>query len=446
MLSLFTALASILLLKSSESGGLPNPVIGAYFPNWAQYRPAPATFTPEQMRPIMKTLNVVWYGFAYFCPNSSMIQPYWVTQLNLCQGKQPFDVVSIEPKDPTFYQQIMAYKSENRNLKVIISIGGWNFPSNFYSGMVSDKTSRTTFINSCKSFMSQYGFDGVDLDWEFPKSPPRTDEVKISCEKFDETQDAGGSPQDGVNFVQLVKEMRAAFGDDKIITIASQADMKKATDEDIKGLFDYIDMFNLMSYDYTVSDITESPITAPNEPLYPPPASTGIWNDSVSVTINGYLAAGIPPEKMSVGVAYYGHAWYVPGLSSQSDWCKYGLKAQIQGKCCGPFAQTYGALYGKYSQLCGTYMYSEIQAAGFTTCFNNDTGSAIGYAETAGKDGYTAQGVWISYQDSQTVEAIVNFAKSKKLGGAFAFDISMDSMSGSQFTYELTKEIGKLEG
>ena len=155
----------------------------------------------------------------------------------------------------------------------------------------------------------------------------------------------GGIPSDGANSIELVKEMRAAFGTDYIITVASQADMKKATDEDIKGLFEYIDMYNLMTYDYTVSDIADSPITAPNQPLYPPPESSGVWNDSTAVTINGYLAAGIPANKMAVGIAYYGHAWYAPGIASgQENWCKYGLSAKIQGKCCGPFAQTYGNL------------------------------------------------------------------------------------------------------
>eukprot|EP00484_Ammonia_sp_Unknown_P016993 CAMPEP_0197044190 /NCGR_PEP_ID=MMETSP1384-20130603/20311_1 /TAXON_ID=29189 /ORGANISM="Ammonia sp." /LENGTH=394 /DNA_ID=CAMNT_0042475607 /DNA_START=257 /DNA_END=1441 /DNA_ORIENTATION=+ len=394
----------------------------------------------------MSTINVLWYGFAYFCPNSSMVQPYWVTQLGLCQGKQPFDVVPIETKDTQFYSEIMQYKQQNSKLKVLISIGGWNFPSNFYSQMVSDKSSRTAFINSAKAFMSEYGFDGIDLDWEYPKSAARTDEVKITCTQFDQTQDEGGSAADGANFVQLVSEMRSAMGADTIITIASQADISKANDEDIKGLFQYIDMFNLMTYDFTVSDIADSPITAPNEPLYPPAKSSGVWNDSVSVTINGYLAAGIPASKMSVGIAYYGHSWYVPGLgSSSSNWCKFGLQAKIQGECCGPFAQTYGAKYGQYSQLCGSYMYSEIESAGFETCFENTTQSNIGYMISP-QDGYTAAGVWISYQDTQSVQAIVNFAKSKNLGGAFAFDISMDSRSGSTFTYKLTKEIASLEG
>eukprot|EP00486_Rosalina_sp_Unknown_P000729 CAMPEP_0201563932 /NCGR_PEP_ID=MMETSP0190_2-20130828/1571_1 /ASSEMBLY_ACC=CAM_ASM_000263 /TAXON_ID=37353 /ORGANISM="Rosalina sp." /LENGTH=478 /DNA_ID=CAMNT_0047979385 /DNA_START=44 /DNA_END=1481 /DNA_ORIENTATION=+ len=445
MLLLPLVSAVLLLFASCETGNLPNPVIGAYFPNWAQYRAAPATFTPTQAEPIMKTINVLYYGFAYFCPNSSMSQPYWITQLKLCQGKNAFDVVNIEPKDPQYYSEFVGYKSQNPALKVIISIGGWNFPSNFWSQMASDVSSRTAFINSAKAFMSQYGFDGIDIDWEYPKSPARQDEVKITCQQFDETSDAGGMASDGANLVELVKEMRAAFGADKIITIASQADMKKATDEDIKGLFEYIDMYNLMTYDYTVSDIKDSPITAPNQPLYPPPADSGVWNDSTAVTINGYLAQGIPANKMSVGIAYYGHAWYAPGLSGEENWCKYGLKTQIQGKCCGPFAQTYGALYGKYSQLCGTYMYSEIQKAGFTTCFNNDTQSAIGYAETAGSDGYTEAGVWISYIDQPTIKAIVTFAKERGLGGAFAFDLSMDSMTNGAFSFELTKEIAQLE-
>merc|ERR1712130_419161 len=147
---------------------------------------------------------------------------------------------------------------------------------------------------------------------------------------------------------------------------------------------------------------------------------------------------GIPSSKLSVGIAYYGHLWYVPDLGSdKSNWCTFGLKATKQGKCCGPFATTYGT-------ECGTYMYSEIEAAGFETCFDNVTQSNVGYMLNTAKDGYTQSGVWISYQDTDTVSAIVDFAKEKKLGGAFAFDISMDSQDGSTWTYKLTKEIASL--
>ena len=106
--------------------------------------------------------------------------------------------------------------------------------------------------------------------------------------------------------------------------------MAKATDEDIKGLFDYIDIFNRMN---------------------PPSEATVPQMDSVSTTINGDLAVGIPAEKMSVGIAYYGHMWYVPGLTAQADWCKFGHTATKQGKCCGPFAATMGTECGKFTGL-----------------------------------------------------------------------------------------------
>eukprot|EP00483_Globobulimina_turgida_P003340 UN03346 len=200
--------------------------------------------------------------------------------------------------------------------------------------------------------------------------------------------------------------MRASFGNQYAITIATQADMKKATVENIKGLAPYVDMFNLMSYDYTVSDIADGATTAPNQPLFPPD-TVGVWNDSTSLTIDGYINAGIDPKKITVGISYYGHAWYVPGLTSQTDWCKFGLTGQIQGQCCGPMQQTYGAKYGKYSQLCGTYMYSEIESAGFDTCFDPISKSNIGYMINP-RDGYTAKGVWISYQDKATINATIS--------------------------------------
>lgn len=49
-------------------------------------------------------------------------------------------------------------------------------------------------------------------------------------------------------------------------------------------------------------------------------------------------------------------------------------------------------------------MYSEVEAAGFETYYDNSTASAIGYLPTAGKDGHTAAGTWISYMDKQSVK------------------------------------------
>ena len=128
-----------------------------------------------------------------------------------------------------------------------------------------------------------------------------------------------------------------------------------------------------------------------------------------------------------------------------SNYCQFGLQATYQGECGGPFRPTMGAKYGEYSQYCGTYLYSEIQRAGFDECFDNVTMTNIGYAIEP-KDGFTSKGVWMSYQGPESVQAIVEFAKAKNLRGVFAFDISGDSiLQNGTFTYELTKEIAKME-
>ena len=111
----------------------------------------------------------------------------------------------------------------------------------------------------------------------------------------------------------------------------------------------------------------------------------------------------------------------------------------IQGDCAQLFTESFGAKPGEYSLYCGTYLYSEIQNAGLDECFDNVTMSNIGYAISP-KDGYTAKGTWISFQGPESVQAIVDFAKKRKLGGIFAFDIAGDSMYEHQFTYNLTKE------
>jgi len=58
---------------------------------------------------------------------------------------------------------------------------------------MSSHANRAMFIKAIQAFTGTYGFDGVDIDWEYPCSEPRTDPVKISCWTFDETKDNGGN-------------------------------------------------------------------------------------------------------------------------------------------------------------------------------------------------------------------------------------------------------------
>lgn len=378
-----------------------------------------------------------------------MVQPYWVDPpYSVCDGKQPFQITNIEYNDAQMYKEIIAYKATNPALKVLISVGGWNFPSHFYSTMVANATARSVFIQSCIKYFETYGFDGLDIDWEYPGSAARTDEVRISCSEFRSETDKGGDvANDRDNFLLLVQEARAAFGDKYLLTVASQADVGKANAGfNIAEMTKVIDAWNLMTYDYTVSADTDPSfaVTAPNQPLYPPGVGP-LPNDSTSTTINGYLSNGADADKLIVGIAFYGHTWYLPGLTGD-EWMKMGQTGQKQEACCGPNKQTYGAKYAQYYQQCGSYMYSNIQKAGFQTYYDNATGTNIGYMNSTAKDGWTQEGVWIAYQGEETVTDIVKFAQEKNLRGAFTFDISQDSMNGNSFDFELTNLIYSMYG
>jgi len=302
--------------------------------------------------------------------------------------------------------------------------------------MVGSAQSRSTFISSCVALLNQYGLDGVDIDWEFPCSPPRMNSVEISCSDFRNVQDNGGScPADTNNIVAFAKELKQALGS-KLLTIASQAAHSNEVTMNIKGVTPFIDKWHIMSYDYAVSDLPDPSVTSPNCPLYlPNPPAVQM---SVNQTVTDYLGFGVPPGKIMIGLPLYGHSWYTPGDSTPGS---FGTQGKIQGTCCGPFQQTYGAQPGKGSSLCGTMMYSEIQAAKPTNYYDNKTDTTIGYWTSQGADGYTAPGTWISYNDANSLVAITDYGKTKKVDGVFVFDSSMDSISNGAFSFELINAV-----
>jgi chitinase len=343
--------------------------------------------------------------------------------------------MTVESNDPQSIQTLVS-----QGPKVIGSVGGWNFPSSYFSKMVASSESRQKFISGAKTFLSANGMKGIDLDWEFPGSPARTDPVKITCEKFRSTQDDGGSSSDGDNLVQFLKELREGLGDDMYISVASQAAKKNWEAMGIKEGSQYVDHWHVMNYDYAVPDIEgEGGMTmSPNAPLYTPSAK-GTLQMSIDYSIQGYLDAGVPAEKIMVGIPFYGHTWYSTGMT---NWQKFGNKGSVQGKCCGPFKNTYGAKPGQACSQCGVMMYSEILAAGCPTQYDDETKSDVMYCASAGSDSYTEAGTWITYNDKKSIHEITKYTTDKGLGGVFIFDTSMDTVAnGNGFTFELMNQI-----
>ena len=164
----------------------------------------------------------------------------------------------------------------------------------------------------------------------------------------------------------------------------------------------------------------------------------------------GYMDMGASGDQLLVGIAFYGHTWYIPGLSTNnvSSYNHYDIEATKPGdksNCCGILAEGWGGSAGYYTLQCGLNGYFEIQEAGFlaNAQFDNETKTYISYIDRPGDDGgWTPANTWINYQGIDSIKAIINFAKKKGLRGAFGFDITTDSYDMSRgWTFELTKQM-----
>jgi chitinase len=416
---------------------------GAYYVNWAQYRKPPYHYDSSSVAELVPVTTRFMFSFVYFCPPADTSpMPYWaVKPFGNCSKDNEYELMWVEPNDNETIANITKMKAAAPKMKVIASIGGWNFPSAFWSKMSATSESRAKFVKSAAAFLQKYKLDGIDIDWEFPTSSARDNAVKISCKQFRTVHDAGGSKDDTQNIVALFKDMRGGMPTASI-SFAAPANVDHAVLASCKELAAYLDYFHIMTYDYTVSDVPGGTTFAPNCPLYnpPPPAN----QMSIDYTVQGYLKMGIQPSQIQVGVAYYGHSWWNPTFTSPDQWQKWGGKdGQIQGLCCGPFKQTPGGAPGQGSGQCGSLMYSEMQKAKFTTWFDNVTQSDIAYMEQDSEDGVTKKGVWVTYNDKKSLTAIANYAIKWKLAGVFAYDSSMDTIENGKYTYELSKLIAQ---
>lgn len=61
-------------------------------------------------------------------------------------------------------------KLAHRNLKVLLSVGGWTYSQSGHFNFVIDAGKRAAFVSSAVQLVEDYGFDGIDIDFEFPST------------------------------------------------------------------------------------------------------------------------------------------------------------------------------------------------------------------------------------------------------------------------------------
>jgi len=173
--------------------------------------------------------------------------------------------------------------------------------SKHFSDAAATEESRKRFADSAVVFLRDHGFDGIDLDWEYPVADGRDDNIR--------------RPEDRENFTLLLEALRAALnaaGDmDRrryLLTIAAAASEKYVANTELEKIARTVDWVGLMSYDFAGAWSKTSGHNAPlfSDPANPSPDAT---RNTVTAAVMRHLEAGVPPEKLLLGLSLSGRTW-----------------------------------------------------------------------------------------------------------------------------------------
>ena len=246
----------LLVLGWLQAAGC-SKLLGGYFPNWAQYREEPYTFVPSNLDDIAEKITHVVYSHIHF-------------------SLENYSLIPTDKNDLVFLRKLASYRDSLQDFKLLISIGGDEFPSDSFSTMVSTNKTRSMFITNVKMFLDKYGIDGVEISWKWPCSPPTIVRKKHfrTCDNFTDVMDGGSScPKDAFNFLALLKEMRQALGMGTIIALSGSPFPEVISMTPLKLFSRFVDHWHVETYGYALAATNHSYLTAPYSPLYRPPGS-----------------------------------------------------------------------------------------------------------------------------------------------------------------------------
>ncbi|KAJ4472893.1 glycoside hydrolase family 18 protein [Lentinula edodes] len=248
-------------------------IAAAWFAGWHQ-----------DSTPSFGTPDISWEKYTHMA-YSFAVPTQDVTQLSL-DGSEG-------DKLPGFVQT-----AHQNNVKALIAMGGWA-GSMYFSSAVGSAENRTAFVKTVTDFTSKYGLDGINFDWEYPNKQG------IGCNVIN-TNDAG-------NFLEFLQELRqdpigmklslsAATG------IATFSGPSGDPLTDVSGFAEVLDFIAIMNYDVWGS---WSAAVGPNSPLADSCAASENQQGSAATAVKNWNGAGMPLDKIVLGVASYGHSFVV---------------------------------------------------------------------------------------------------------------------------------------
>ncbi|THV55841.1 hypothetical protein BGAL_0003g00830 [Botrytis galanthina] len=370
--------------------GVLNRVIG-YYEGWSNSRSCYA-FPPSAIP--TSGLTHVNFAFAYIDPDT-------------------FQIATMDSDMPTSLfvgtADIKSLTSGLSDVEIFISIGGWSFSDDLtttqpvFSNIASSAANRKKFASNLVNFLKEYGFDGVDFDWEYPGAPDR-----------------GGKVEDTENYVLLLEAVREAFDNSDGsygISFTAPSSYWYLQWFDLPGMILYADWINLMTYDLHGTWDSTDPIGSIVQ------AHTNLTEIKDSVEL--LWRVNVPPEKVVLGLGFYGRSFQLSDTSCGSPGCAFSGAAEA-GTC---------------TKSAGTLAYFEImdiidKQAPEVTWDKTDAVKYFQYGATKNQ--------WVSYDDSDTFAQKVEWANGVGLGGVMIWSVDQDDTDFDALKGLIGKDIPKL--
>ncbi|CAE6466923.1 unnamed protein product [Rhizoctonia solani] len=367
-----------------EQGGKVN--IG-YYTNWAIYG---RNYTPLDID--IESLTHIYYAFADTDPltGQAILTDLWSDQQITYPGD---DNTAAGNNLYGNLKQLYLLKQKKRSLKTILSFGGWTYSQAGHFNFAANATSRATFVKTAIQLLEDNGFDGIDIDWEYPTAGEQAD-----------------------SFVALLKETRAgldAHAKSKGDTVpyelnaAVSAGAQNYQNLKVKDMDEYLTYWNLMGYDYSGS---WSEVSDYQANVYGG-ALSGV---STSASTEWYLKEGASKKKFVVGMPIYGR-----GFENTN-----GIFQSFNGT-------------GPGTWEAGVYDYKALPFA--NTTIYNDLKNISSYSYDPVKKQL------ITYDTPIITEAKSTWLSNQGLAGAMFWELSADKNGTDSLVWTAAKTMAKLD-
>ncbi|KAK9878477.1 hypothetical protein WA026_022119 [Henosepilachna vigintioctopunctata] len=303
--TLLLAIANLGEAKTSS----PPPKVVCYYNSASHTRDGQGKYSLPDLEAAMPYCTHVMYGYAAIDEKFKKLIP-----LN-----ENFDVTR------QHYKQVVGLRERLNNKytkpKFMLSVGGGADVSGEddekniqYRDLLESSALRTTFINSAYEMVKKYGFEGIDLAWEFPETKAKKVRSKIGSFFHSlKTKVLGPSVIDKKaeehreQFIALVRELKRTFAmDNLLVSITVLPNVNSTVYYDPKLLAPHVDFVNLMAYDFY------TPQRNPEEADYTSPIFELVdrrFDENVDFQVNYWLRNGAPSHKIILGIPTFGRAW-----------------------------------------------------------------------------------------------------------------------------------------